>query len=80
MILFIQVVSVGRDQFGMYTCEAKNRHGASSKNMELYETKSPICPPLCGKTDLYASASNIFISYWMIFAISTFTAISIKQM
>lgn len=47
-----QIVSVGPKQFGLYTCEAANRHGSKSQTVELYETQSPICPPLCGSTDL----------------------------
>lgn len=62
-------MSVGPEQFGLYVCEAANRHGSKAQTLEVYESKTPICPPLCGSTDLngvpssnYLSTKNIFVT------------------
>ena len=47
-----QISGVDEDQFGEYTCEASNRHGSASEKMELYESRIPICPPVCGDYNL----------------------------
>ena len=38
-LTLLQILSVGKDQFGKYTCEASNRHGTASQHMELYESQ-----------------------------------------
>jgi hypothetical protein len=48
----MKVLSVTKEQFGQYTCEASNRHGTASEEMDLYESKMAICPPVCGNTNL----------------------------
>ena len=37
--LFLQILSVTKEQFGKYTCEASNRHGSASQHMDLYESQ-----------------------------------------
>ena len=51
-MVFSQISGVDEDQFGEYTCEASNRHGTASERMELYESRIPICPPVCGDYNL----------------------------
>ena len=45
------------EDFGKYTCEAGNKYGKDTQHLELYESSIPICPPLCGDTDLNSSAA-----------------------
>lgn len=45
------------DSFGRYTCQASNRHGSVNASMELYESKMPICPPVCGDITLHSAAA-----------------------
>ena len=52
MKIRLQISGVDEDQFGEYTCEASNRHGTASEKMELYESRIPICPPVCGDYNL----------------------------
>lgn len=52
IVTTLKIFSVYEEDFGQYTCEAGNRYGKSVQEMELYESNIPICPPLCGDTDL----------------------------
>ena len=45
--------------YGKYECQALNRHGKDSKMIELYKSEMPICPPLCGDTDLDSGSTNL---------------------
>ena len=45
------------EDFGKYTCEAGNKYGKDTQHLELYESSIPICPPLCGDTDLNSAAA-----------------------
>ena len=52
-----QIYSVYEEDFGKYTCEAGNKYGKDTQHLELYESSIPICPPLCGDTDLNSAAA-----------------------
>ena len=45
-----------KEDYGKYTCEAGNKYGKAIQHLELYESSIPICPPLCGDTDLNSAA------------------------
>ena len=58
------------DQFGEYTCEASNRHGSASAKMELYESRIPICPPVCGDYNLNGAGGNNFLSSILVWIVA----------
>ena len=45
-----------KEDYGKYSCEAGNKYGKAIQHLELYESSIPICPPLCGDTDLNSAA------------------------
>ena len=47
-----QLYNAYEEDFGTFTCEASNKYGKAKEHMELYESSIPICPPLCGDTNL----------------------------
>ena len=47
-----QIAETKSDQFGNYTCEARNRNGFANATVVLYKSKIAICPPVCGDIDL----------------------------
>jgi len=53
----LQIYSVYEKDYGKYTCEAGNRYGADSQEIDLYKSNIPICPPLCGDTNLNSAPS-----------------------
>ena len=50
------MLSVTKEQFGKYSCEASNRHGTDSQPIVLYESQIAICPPVCGNINLNAAS------------------------
>ena len=46
------MLSVTKEQYGKYSCEASNRHGTDSQPIVLYESQIAICPPVCGNINL----------------------------
>jgi len=59
VISTMKIYSVNKEDFGQYTCEAGNKYGKTAQDLELYESSIPICPPLCGDTDLNSAAWRI---------------------
>jgi len=57
VISTMKIYSVYEEDFGKYTCEAGNKYGKDTQHLELYESSIPICPPLCGDTDLNSGAN-----------------------
>jgi len=55
----VQIDEVNENMYGKYECQALNRHGKDSKMIELYKSEMPICPPLCGDTDLDSGSTNL---------------------
>ena len=49
-----------KEDYGKYTCKAGNRYGTQAQEMELYESTMPICPPLCGDTNLNSANVHYF--------------------
>ncbi|XP_048735487.1 limbic system-associated membrane protein-like isoform X2 [Ostrea edulis] len=45
LILLLRILSVGKEDFGNYTCEAKNNYGHSEKTMLLHEYTVPTQKP-----------------------------------
>lgn len=43
----LRVITIERRQFGLYTCKAANKYGSAEKDIELFETIVPVCPPAC---------------------------------
>ncbi|KAL1459342.1 hypothetical protein WDU94_011334 [Cyamophila willieti] len=43
----LRVITIERRQFGLYTCKAANKYGSAQKDIELFETIVPVCPPAC---------------------------------
>ena len=58
-----QIYSAYPEDFGKYTCDAGNRYGSATQHMELYSTEMPICPPLCGDTNLNSGMAHFPASY-----------------
>jgi neuronal growth regulator 1 len=54
----LKIYSVSEDDYGKYSCDAANRYGSAVQHMEVYKSTMPICPPLCGDTDLNAGAAK----------------------
>lgn len=57
----IRIITVEKRQYGQYVCKAANKLGTAEKQVELFETIIPICPPACG-TKSYAGAAAITTS------------------
>ena len=64
LVSILQIYSVYKEDFGQYTCEAGNKYGKTSQHLELYESSIPICPPLCGDTDLNSAATITSRENW----------------
>jgi len=64
VISTLKIYSVYKEDFGQYTCEAGNKYGKTSQHLELYESSIPICPPLCGDTDLNSAATITSRENW----------------
>lgn len=43
----LRVITIERRQFGTYSCKAANKYGSAQKDIELFETIVPVCPPAC---------------------------------
>ncbi|KAI5738938.1 lachesin [Diaphorina citri] len=43
----LRVITIERRQFGQYACKAANKYGSAQKEIELFETIVPVCPPAC---------------------------------
>lgn len=43
----LRIITIERRQYGQYTCKAANKYGSSQKDIELFETIVPVCPPAC---------------------------------
>uniref|UniRef100_A0A8D8ZRN9 Lachesin n=1 Tax=Cacopsylla melanoneura TaxID=428564 RepID=A0A8D8ZRN9_9HEMI len=43
----LRVITIERRQFGQYSCKAANKYGSAQKDIELFETIVPVCPPAC---------------------------------
>jgi len=74
VISTMKIYSVYKEDFGKYICEAGNKYGKDTQYLELYESTIPICPPLCGDTDLNSAAisqknSEKMVSSIIIFAV-----------
>lgn len=48
----VKIYAMDANKYGKYDCAALNKHGKDVKEIEVYETAMPICPPLCGDVDL----------------------------
>jgi len=48
----VKIQEVTEYAYGIYECQALNRHGKDSKTIEVYRSEMPICPPLCGDANL----------------------------
>lgn len=46
----LELSSVQRFQYGVYTCEASNKYGRDQATVELYETEEQDCSPTCGSS------------------------------
>jgi len=44
----LRIRRIEKRQFGHYVCKAINKLGSDQKEIELFETTNPICPPACG--------------------------------
>merc|ERR1712156_1392625 len=64
VISTMKIYSVNKEDFGQYTCEAGNKYGKTAQDLELYESSIPICPPLCGDTDLNSAATITSRENW----------------
>jgi len=56
----LMIYYVYKEDYGKYTCKAGNRYGTQAQEMELYESTMPICPPLCGDTNLNSAKVHYF--------------------
>ena len=66
----LKILGVRENQFGMYKCEATNIYGSANQTVELYESKIPICPPVCGDIDLANAGSGTIQKAWVAIATS----------
>ncbi|XP_021944629.1 lachesin isoform X2 [Folsomia candida] len=62
----LRVITIEKRQFGQYTCKAANKLGITQKEVELFETVIPICPPACS-VSYYSDAASVSTSVSMIF-------------
>lgn len=58
----VKIYEVNENMYGKYQCEALNRHGKDTKMIELYKSEMPICPPLCGDSDLDSGSGGLRVS------------------
>jgi len=67
----VKIHEVTEYAYGVYECQALNRHGKDSKTIEVYRSEMPICPPLCGDANLDSGSFIIkpaFSSFlWTVF-------------
>ena len=68
----LQIYSVNEDDYGKYSCKADNRYGSALEHMELYESTVPICPPVCGETDLNAASPGGLLNKVLLLAPAAF--------
>ncbi|KAJ1520905.1 hypothetical protein ONE63_003985 [Megalurothrips usitatus] len=57
----IRIITIEKRQYGQYVCKAVNKLGTAEKQVELFETIIPICPPACG-TKQYSGAATMSTS------------------
>lgn len=57
----IRVITIEKRQYGRYICSAANKLGTDEKEVELFESIIPVCPPACG-TGSYGGAAQITTS------------------
>jgi len=77
VISTLKIYSVYKEDFGQYTCEAGNKYGKVAQHLDLYESSIPICPPLCGDTDLNSAAAITSRENWKA-AVSLLTGTAIN--
>lgn len=46
----IRIITIEKRQYGTYVCRAANKLGTSEKQVILFESIIPVCPPACGQT------------------------------
>ncbi|XP_026278256.1 lachesin isoform X2 [Frankliniella occidentalis] len=63
----IRVITVEKRQYGQYVCKAANKLGTAEKQVELFETIIPICPPACGTGRYAGGADAITTSVALVF-------------
>lgn len=51
----LRIKRIEKKNFGKYICKAINKLGSHQKEIELYESTNPVCPPACGSSYNMAS-------------------------
>merc|ERR1739848_212185 len=57
----LRAVTIEKNQYGRFICEATNRLGSSNATVELFETVIPICPPACDEVNHSSSALPLLL-------------------
>jgi len=57
----LRAVTIEKNQYGKFICEATNRLGSSNATVELFETVIPICPPACDEVNYSSSALPLLL-------------------
>merc|ERR1712029_340630 len=76
VVSILKIYSAYPEDFGKYTCDAGNRYGSATQHMELYSTEMPICPPLCGDTNLNSGMAHFPASYLFSMALALNTILN----
>ncbi|CAG4949001.1 unnamed protein product [Parnassius apollo] len=59
----LRVLTIEKDQYGLFTCRAQNKLGYAEGQVELFETITPVCPPACGQLTYHISAAPARIEH-----------------
>merc|ERR1711992_520393 len=57
----LRAVTIEKNQYGRFICEATNRLGSSNATVELFETVIPICPPACDEVNYSSGALPLLL-------------------
>jgi len=58
----LRAVTIEKNQYGKFICEATNRLGSANNTVELFETVIPICPPACDEVNYSSGALSLLLS------------------
>lgn len=75
----LRVITIEKKQYGNYSCQAENRLGESTGQVELFETVIPICPPACDSYNYSSSSTSIISSIIIIILATIFSMKSSKS-
>lgn len=59
----LRAVTIEKNQYQKYVCEATNRLGTTNATVELFETVIPICPPACDEVNYSSDAHNHVLDF-----------------